>query len=175
MIFSYFYEICEQLVEDSSEIASARVSSSYRKSIKRTIFTNKPGPIKKHSLSKISEENSDSEELRLKHKDNCCHVTLVCDDEKVTSDTSNTSNNHSSDKDRVSHERENEMLEPLTFVIDGTMCDKSDNSDKGESDKCQVIDKKKSRKNKTAENVKQSFLLSRFVSECNDNNKMTIV
>ena len=169
--------VFEQVVEDSSEIASARVSSSYRKSIKRTILKNKPEPIRNHSLSKISEENTDenSDSEGLKHKENCCHVTFVCDDEKVTSDTSNTSINHSSDKDRGSHERENEMLEPLTFVIDGTMCDKSDNLDKGESDKCQVIDKKKSRKNKTAENVKQSFVLSRFVPECIDNNKITIV
>ena len=143
------------------------------------MFKNKPEPTRNHSLSKISEENtdenSDSEELRLKHTENCCHVTLVCDDEKVTSDTSNTSINHSSDKDRVSHERENEMLEPLTFVIDGTMCDNFYNSDKGESDKCQVIDKKKSRNNETTENIKQSYLFSRFVPEYIDNNKIIIV
>ena len=70
MTFSYFYDIYDQVVEDSSEIASARVLSN--------------------------------------------------DDEKVTSDTSNTSNNHS----RVSHKKENKMLER----------DKSHNSDKDESD-----------------------------------------
>ena len=85
----------------------------------------------------------------------------------MTSDTSNTSNNHSSDKDRVTHVQEKKMLEPVSFVID--------NSDKEESDKCQVSDKKKSRNNKTAKNMKRSYLFSRFVQEFIDNNKITIV
>ena len=96
------------MVEDSSEIASARVSSSYRKSMRRTIFKNKhqTGSIRNHSLSKISEENiddnSNSEGLRLKNKVTCCHVTFVCDDEKVTSYTSD----HYSDKDKVNPKKE---------------------------------------------------------------------
>ena len=105
MTFSYFYDLCKQVVEDSSEIASARVSSSYRKSIKRTIFKKKPEPIRNPSLSKISEENTDEnsegEEHRLKSNVNCCHVTFVCDDEKVTSDTSDCSNNHNRDNEKV--------------------------------------------------------------------------
>ena len=54
-------------IEDSSEIASARVSSSHRKSIKRRILNTKQteGPTKIMYLSKISEEdindNSDDE------------------------------------------------------------------------------------------------------------------
>jgi hypothetical protein len=135
------------VVEESSEIASARVSSSYRKSMKRTIFKNKQqtGSIKNLSLSKISEENiddnSNSEELRLKNKVNCRHVTFVCDDEKVTSDTSDNSNKE----------------------------------DKEDSYECQVSDKKKRVNNNTAENMNQSCLVSRFVPEFIDNDKITIV
>ena len=159
--------------EDSSEIASARVSSSYRKSLKRTIFQQKPEPTRNHSLSRISEENTDenseSEELRLKGKVNCCHVTFVCDDDKVTSDTYNTSNNHSSDKDKVSHDKESNKKEPVTVVSDKVICDKSDKEDNED------FDKKKSRIKKASENLKQRCLLSRFVPDFIDNNKIAIV
>ena len=59
--------------------------------MKRKIFKNKQqtGSMRNLSLSNISEENIDdntnSEELRLKNKVNCCHATFVFDDEKVTS------------------------------------------------------------------------------------------
>ena len=55
--------------------------------MKRKRFKKNPEHTKKHPLSKISEENtddnSDSEGLKLKHEETCCHVTFVCDDEKV--------------------------------------------------------------------------------------------
>ena len=56
------YAICDQVVEDSSEIASAQVSSIYRKSMKRTKFQNKQQTVLiiNNSLSKISEENTDA-------------------------------------------------------------------------------------------------------------------
>ena len=97
---------------DSSEIASARVSSSYRKSTKRTKFTNKQQTvlIRNHSLSKISEENYNSEAPQLEIKVNGCHVTFVCDDEKVRSDTS--------DGSKVSLEKENAKNTHIT-VNDG--------------------------------------------------------
>ena len=128
--------------------------------MKRTIFKNK---LQTGSLSNISEENIDdkynSEELRLKNKVNCCHVTFVCDDEKVTIDASDTSNNHDSDK--VSHKKESGK--------------KSDKEAKEDSDKWQVSDKKKRVNNNTEENMSQSFLLSRFVPEFINNNKISIV
>jgi hypothetical protein len=100
------------VVENSSEIASARDSSSYRKSTKRTKFKNKQQSIsiRNNPLSKISEENTDdnynSESLKLENKVNGCHVTFVCDDEKVTSDTSDN------DKEHICHEKENNQSTP---------------------------------------------------------------
>ena len=151
--------------------------------MKRTIFKNKQDTrsIRNISLSKISEENIDdnynSEEPRLENKVNCCHVTFVCDDLKVTSDTSDCSNNPNSDNDKVSPKKESVNNKPSTFVSD----DDKSNGDKSyylyeeESGKGQVSDKKKSRNNKTTENMNQSCLLSRFVPEFIDNNKITIV
>ena len=171
------------MVEDSSEIASAKVSSSHRKSMRRPIFKNKQqtGSIKNLSLSNISEENiddnSNSEELRLKNKVNCCHVTFVCDDEKVTSDTSDNLNNYETDKDKVRSNDEKEKKKPFPFESEKEKIigNKSDKEDKEDRDKCQVSDKKKSRNNKTAKNMKRSYLFSRFVQEFIDNNKITIV
>ena len=87
---------------------------------------------------------------------------------KVTSDTSNTSNKHNSDKDKISWLKESNKKEPVTFDSDKVICDISDNSDKEESDN------KKSRNIITAGNIKQSCLLSRFVPECINNNKILI-
>ena len=73
------------MVEDSSEIASAQVSSIYRKSMKRTKFQNKQQTVLiiNNSLSKISEENTDvnSEALGIENKVKGCPVTFVCDDQ----------------------------------------------------------------------------------------------
>ena len=147
------------MVEDSSEIASAGVLKSYRKSMKRTFFKNKTEPTRNHSLSKISEENTDesseSEELRLKRQVNCCNVTFVSDDVKVTCDTANTANSQSSEKEKVSHEKEIIRKEPVTDISDKVICGKSNKEDKEESDKFQ--------------------LMSRFVPEFIDNNKIIIV
>ena len=65
----------------------------------------------------------------------------------------------------------------IIFVGDDDKADidKSDNLDEEESDKCQVSDKKKRRKNKNVENMNQSCLVFRFVPEFIDNNKITIV
>ena len=170
---SLVINICDQVVEDSSEIASARVSASHRKSMRRPIFKNKQqtGSIRNLSLSNISEENiddnSNSEELRLKNKVNCCHVTFVCDDEKVTSDTSDNLNNYESDKDKVRSNEENEKEKIIG--------NKSDKEDKEDRDNCQVSDKKKRVNNNTAENMSKRCLVSRFVPEFIDNNKITIV
>ena len=116
------YIICEQVVEDSSEIFSVKVSASYRKSLKRTKVKNKPQPvfIRINSLSKISEENTDdnynSEALKVKleNKVNGCHVTFVCDDEKVTSDTSDSSNNN---RGNISHKKENNQSSTGTVIL----------------------------------------------------------
>ena len=111
------------------------------------------------------------------NKLNCCHVTFVCDDEKVTSDTSDCSNNHDRDNEKVSPEKESVNNKPSTFVSDNDKAnvDKSDNLDEEESDNCQTGDKKMSRNNKTAENMNQSCLLSRFAPEFIDNDTITIV
>ena len=104
------------MVEDSSEIASARVSLSYKKSMKRKKLKNKlqPVSIRNHSLSKISEENYNSAVPQLEIKVNGCHVTFVCDDEKVTSDTSDSSNNN---KENISHKKENNRSSAGILVI----------------------------------------------------------
>jgi hypothetical protein len=137
----------EQVVEESSEIASARVSSVYRKSMKKTIFRNRQksvqaGSIRNLSLSKISEEktdnNSSSETLKLENKVNGCHVTFVCDDDKV---------------------------------IGG----RSDSANKDNADESEVRPERKTNTRKPAENMKESCLLSRFVPEFIDSNKISIV
>jgi hypothetical protein len=94
--------ICEQVFEDSSEIASARISSSYRKSMKGTKFKSnlQTASIKNNSLRNISDDNSEA--LKLENKVNGCHVTFVWDDEKETSDTSDNSNNN---KGNMSHKK----------------------------------------------------------------------
>ena len=95
---------------------------------------------------------------------NGCHVTFVCDDEKVTSDTSDNSNNHDSDKDIVNPKKESDNKKQNTFV-----------DDEEESDTCQVSLKKKRRISKTVKNTNKSCLLSRFVPEFIDKNKITMV
>ena len=114
------------MIEDSSEIASARVSSSYRKSLKKTKFKNKPQPIsvKNHSLSKISEENYNSEAPQLEIKVNGCHVTFVCDDEKVTSDTSDSLNNN---EGNISYKKENSQSSTGTVIFESKKNDGSKN------------------------------------------------
>ena len=147
------------MVEDSSEIASARVSSSYRKSMKSTKIKNKQQAvsIRNHSLCKISEENTDDNfnTNAFENKVNNCHVTFVCDDEKVTSDTS--------DGSKVSLERENAKNRHKTVSC------KSNNSDCDRYILCEETDIIGS------ESMKENFLLSRFVPEFFDGNKITIV
>ena len=77
----------------------------------------------------------------------------------------------------MSPEKESVNNKPSTFVSDNDKAnvDKSDNLDEEESDNGQVSDKKNSRNNKTAENINQSHLLSRFVPEFINNNKITVV
>ena len=80
-----------------SEIATARVSSSYRKSMKRTVLQKKQqaGSTRDMSLSKISEEDIDEHEVKVVNKMNDCHATFVSDVETVTSVASNSSiDNH---------------------------------------------------------------------------------
>merc|ERR1712106_215596 len=69
------------VVDDSSEIASFRFSSSYRKSMKNTKLKCRNqyiGGKKNVSLSKISEENSDnspsSNTTKVENKVNSCNV-----------------------------------------------------------------------------------------------------
>ena len=80
-------------MEDSSEIASARISSSSRKSLKRTNKNQQAvsGAASKNiCLSKISEEDiQDNTEIR---KHNAFPIIIITDDEKVTSDNENASN-----------------------------------------------------------------------------------
>ena len=154
------------MIEDSSEIASARVSSGYKKSMKRKKSKNTPQPISitNKSLSKISEENTDdnfdSEGCKMERKVNGCHVTFVCDDEKVTSDTSDSSKNN---KGNISKRKENNKSSPGTdvFILN-----------KNEGDRNIPWDEKD---NTASEYMNKSFLLSRFVPELIDNNKITIV
>ena len=61
--------------------------------MKRTKVKNRAQPIsiRNNSMSQISEENTDanynSEAVKMEHTVNGCHVTFVCDDEKLTSNT----------------------------------------------------------------------------------------
>ena len=146
------------MVEDSSEIASARASSSYRKSTKRTKLKSIQQSIsfRNNSLSKISEENTDdnynSEALKLKNKVNDYHVTFVCEDEKGTINTSDN------DKGNMSHEKENNQSTPGNVIFE---------YNKNEGGRNILWDEK--------DNLKESFLLSRLVPELIDINKITIV
>ena len=160
-------------VEESSEIASARVSSSYRKSIKRRILDNKhqAGSTKNMSLSKISEEENDSNShdklQKVSIQINDCHAIFVSDDDKLTSDDFNDSNPDSVGKDKKSSEKNSKQLEPSD--VDEVIGDisRGDNAkDSGEME---------SRKTFPIEIVKQNFLSSRFVPEFIGSNKITIV
>ena len=150
------------MVEDSSEIASARVSLSYKKSMKRKKLKSKlqPVSIRTHSLSKIYEENYNSKAHQLEIKVNGCHVTFVCDDEKVTSDTSDSLNNN---EGNMSYKKENSQSSTGTVIFESKKNDGSKNILWDETD------------NKASENMNKSFLLSRFVPEFIDSNKITIV
>merc|ERR1712106_1005421 len=81
------------VVDDSSEIASFRFSSSYRKSMKNTKLKCRNqyiGGNKNGSLSKISEENSDnspsSNTTKVENKVNICNVILANNLSDVTTD-----------------------------------------------------------------------------------------
>ena len=110
------------LFEDSSEIASARVSSIYRKSTSSSIFISRqPTLHRKLSLSKISEEESENhvnsekdedkqlENIMKEGNDNFVSDKDVMSD-KVTSETTNgsTNNGHDDitlDEDKVKREK----------------------------------------------------------------------
>jgi hypothetical protein len=95
----------------------------------------------------------------------------------VTSDTSDNFNNHDSDKDKESPNEENDKNKPFTIESekDKFIRNTSDKEDKEDSYECQVSDKKKRVNKNTAKNMSQSCLVSRFVPEFIDNNKITIV
>ena len=162
--FQLFYVIYDQVVEDSSEIASARVSAGFRKSMKKKtkLKKTKTISIRNNSLSRISEENTDenynSEALKMENKVNGCHVTFFCDDEKVTSDTSDISNNN---KGNISQKKENTKNTHASYTSNKNDCDKNIPWD----DKVKLA----------SENMKENFLLSRFIPELIDSNKITIV
>ena len=127
------------MVEDSSEIASFRFSSSYRKSVKNTKLKCRKqyiGGKKNVSLCKISEENSDnsSKITKLENKVNGCNVIIA-------NELSNLENNFT-----------------------------NEDRDKGE-----FSIEKKSQKASPIDNDKETFLLSRFVPEFVDDNKISIV
>ena len=82
-------------------------------------------------------------------------VAFVCDDEKVTSDTS--------DGSKVSHEREKAKNRHKIVSC------KSNNSDCDRYILCEETETIGS------ESMKENFLLSRFVPEFFDGNKITIV
>ena len=140
-------------MEDSSEIASARISSSSRKSLKRTNKNQQAvsGTASKNiSLSKISEEDiQDNTEIR---KHNAFPIIIITDDEKVTSDNENASNDakgesqihsqHISDDDEAHGDKAN-----ISIMVD-----------------------------KVQENSESQFgKLVRFLPEFIDKNRITIV
>ena len=149
------------MFEDSSEIASARVSSIYRKSTKDPIFRSRqPALHRKLSLSKISEEESENhvnsemdedkqlENIMKEGNDNFVSDKDVMSD-KVTSETTNGSTNNG--RDDIAHD--DSEVERYTI------------GDTGDND-AQISSLKE---------VCESKVIFRFIPEMLENNKITIV
>ena len=101
------------LVEESSEIASARVSSIYRKSFCRR--TNKNLSLsrckKQTSLSKISEENSDNAYSRSDNQN--FNEGRRVNDKELFSDKANTSSTSDNSNTENENEIKGEVMESL--------------------------------------------------------------
>ena len=149
------------MFEDSSEIASARVSSIYRKSTRDSIFRSRqPTLHRKLSLSKISEEESENhvnserdEDKQLENIMKEGNDNFVSDKDimsvKVTSDTTTGSTNNGHDD--IAHD-ESEV--------------KSDNIVDSVDNDTQISSSKE---------FCESNVIFRFIPEMLENNKITIV
>ena len=151
------------LFEDSSEIASARVSSIYRKSSKDSIFRSRqPTLHRKLSLSKISEEESENhvnserdedkqlENIMKEGNDNFVSDKDIMSD-KVTSETTNGSTNNGHDD--IAHDDSDVKRDTI--------------GDSGDTDSDTPISSLKE--------VCESKVIFRFIPEMLENNKITIV
>ena len=94
------FQLFQEILEDGSEIASARVSSIFRKSMKKSKLTNKQVPQERSvgtlPLSKICEEDTENksanekQRMKDKHNDDTFVVVenIVTGDEKQVRDLS---------------------------------------------------------------------------------------